>query len=78
MTSKRLSKKWIPKNTDYCYEVVGREENGCLKTKTCPYYKRKGTNLVYCEYTNVSSDEDVLLLDFVKTCGVNMDEGCEQ
>ncbi|MGG3920481.1 hypothetical protein ABEV41_00775 [Geobacillus thermodenitrificans] len=84
--NKRQKKKLIPKNTDYCYEIIGREENSVLKIKRCPHYKIIGyiddavidsngiehpckSPIVYCAYAKVSSEEDFLLLDSVKTCG---------
>ena len=84
--NKRQKKKLIPKNTDYCYEIIDQEESGVLKNKRCPHYKIIGyTNdavvdsygvehpckspVIYCSYAKVSSEEDVLLLDSVKTCG---------
>jgi hypothetical protein len=85
--NKRQKKKLIPKDTDYCYKIVGYEENsGILHTERCPHYKIIGyvddaiidsngkehpckSPVVYCSYTKVSSEEDVLLLDSVKICG---------
>jgi hypothetical protein len=84
--NKRQKKKLIPKDTDYCYEIIGREENGTLKIKKCPHYKIIGyqddaivdsegnehpckTPVYYCSYMKISSEEDFLLADQVKTCG---------
>ncbi|GEM_PF-4198384 len=84
--NKRQKKKLIPKDTDYCYEITGRIENGIIKTKKCPHYKIIGyvddalvdnngeehpckSPVYYCAYTKVSSEEDFLLSDQVKTCG---------
>ena len=84
--NKRQKKKRIPKDTDYCYKIIGRDaENGILHTKKCPHYKIVGfvddamvidgkeypckSPVAYCSYAKVSSEEDFLLLDDVKTCG---------
>lgn len=79
----------IPKDTDFCYKIIGREGNGVLKIKRCPHYKIIGciddavidsngvehpckSPIVYCAYAKVSSEEDVLLLESVKICGVRL------
>lgn len=86
LMNKRQKKKLIPKNTDYCYEIIGQKENGVLEIKRCPHYKVIGyrddkvidcngvehpckSPVIYCSYMKVSSEEDILLLDSVKTCG---------
>lgn len=40
--NKRQKKKLIPKNTDYCYEIVAVKENGFIETKQCPHFKITG------------------------------------
>lgn len=85
--NKRQKKKRIPKDTEYCYQIIGREKDeSVIYTKRCPHYKiidhiedtmvdHAGTEhpctspVVYCSYAKVSSEEDFLLLDRVKTCG---------
>jgi len=83
--NKRQKKKRIPKNTDFCYQIIGRESDGVLKIKKCPFYKIIGyvddaiidatgkehpckSPIAYCSYAKVSSEEDVLLLEKIKTC----------
>ena len=87
--NKRRKKKLIPKDTGYCYQIVGRSE-GVLETKKCPHYKIIGyvddsmvvngqehpckTPVAYCSYAKVSSEEDFILLDQVKTCGERLEK----
>jgi hypothetical protein len=83
--NKRQKKKLIPKDTDYCYKIIGRESKGVLHTNICPHYKiieyvddsmivngqehPCKSPVAYCSFVKVSSEEDFLLLDRVKTCG---------
>lgn len=68
---KRKMKKYIPKNTSYCYDLNG---------KSCKWHrliknKRKQEN-GYCMYLKSGDWEDdrtSLLWDFVKECGLKED-----
>lgn len=82
---KRKMKKYIPYGP-YCYTIIGQTEKG-LKTKPCPFFKYVGLKtyegeyqekpykekapLYKCMYCNLTSDDDFLLGDSVKICGVH-------
>lgn len=36
---KRAMKKWIPKNTMYCYKIIRRNSDGSFKIIPCPWFK---------------------------------------
>lgn len=71
---KRAMKKWIPKNTLYCYEFVSLNENGYgYKVKPCKWFKRvcdkeTGEKVAWCLYTRCV--DGMLLSDQCKECGV--------
>ena len=66
----------------YCYEIVAfaTAEDGTPtpKTRVCPFWERRvdedGTSQAYCAYLDEGED-DLLLLDQVKVCGVNDPDG---
>lgn len=86
MNKKRKMKKYIPYGL-YCYTIVGQGTNGILKTKRCSFFKYMGFKIyegeyqgkpykedipVYkCMYCQCTSDEEFLLSDSVKICGVH-------
>jgi len=54
----------IPKNTDYCYEIISIDhKNGGMKIKLCPYWTEDKCLLV--GYSDI-----ILLPDQVKICGI--------
>lgn len=63
---------------DYCYiikEIVKDENHGVvLRTKLCPYYVHLSEGNSKCLYMNVDSEEDFLLDDQVKICGMNEED----
>lgn len=77
--NKRQMKKYIPADTEFCYQITGKDKNGDLCIDRCPHFKILGhtdnniidckTPTVYCSYAKVSSEEDFLLLEDIKTCG---------
>lgn len=40
--NKRQKKKLIPKNTEYCYTLNGRDSNGNVNISPCPHFKYLG------------------------------------
>jgi len=67
---KRAMKKWIPKDTCYCYE------NKNIKTcKWLSFNKTKHKQLSgYCKYLNIGDwmeDGTILLWDECKECGIH-------
>ena len=83
--NRRQAKKLIPKNTIYCYKILGRVGR-IFKTKHCPHLRHmkdidtmidvSGTlshikMAVYiCKFTGINTDEDASLFDDCKVCGV--------
>ena len=78
---KRAMKKWIPKDTPYCYERLTRDDvcdfmkGGFISTKICRWYKvvkkydneyGEYYNEAYCKYCGES---DICLDDQCKICG---------
>ena len=79
-------KKYIPKNTCYCYEFKGYIKNGVLPIKTCKFFKFLGKqhfsgeynnvkyseniNVYVCKITHITSIQDVLLNEKIKNCGI--------
>ncbi len=63
----------IPKNTDYCYEIISVDvQKGVIKTSVCPYWSEQG-----CSFLGLNTKDSVLLWDQVKECNVNLpDEEC--
>ena len=63
----------IPKNTDYCYEIITVDmSTGRIKTRVCPYWSEQG-----CSFLGLDTKDSVLLWDQVKECNVNLpDEEC--
>jgi hypothetical protein len=59
----------IPKG-DYCYTITGKPYTN--PTKTCPYWEYRGEYEAYCHF--LKEEDDILLWDQVKICGVNMRE----
>ena len=56
----------IPKNTDYCYEIINiNQKTGKIKTKLCPYWSRNG-----CSFLKMNIKDSILLWDQVKECGI--------
>jgi hypothetical protein len=71
-----MDKTVIPKG-DYCYTItrqVYTNKDGIpvLPIKLCPYWERRGEYEAYCHYLN--EEDDTILWDQVKICGVNMRE----
>lgn len=83
--NQRQKKKLIPKGTDYCYKVVERyggelhtiqcphykiigEVDDAIVDAGGEMHPCK-SSVSYCSYVKVSSEEDVLLDERVKTCG---------
>lgn len=80
-------KKHIPYGP-YCYTVIGRTDKG-IKVKRCPFYKHMGLKiykgeydgksykeeapLYKCTFCGLTSDDEFLLSDSVKICGVHED-----
>lgn len=79
---KRAMKKWIPKNTSYCYETIGFvKQNGTdlplFQVKYCPWYESKMKydkkyqehyRESHCRYTGIT--DIILLNDSCKVCGI--------
>lgn len=83
---KRAMKKWIPKNTLYCYDVkkgrckwlhylgfVQWNKSNCEFAETC---KQKEcnckTSIMKCDYLGiVDSNDETLLWDSCKECGIS-------
>jgi len=63
----------IPKNTDYCYEIITVDmSTGRMKIKVCPYWSEQG-----CSFLDLNTKDSILLWDQVKECDVNLpDEEC--
>lgn len=58
----------------YCYtiiEVITKNDKIILKTKNCPYLVHLENGEYKCLYMNINSNEDFLLGDLCKICGVN-------
>ncbi len=89
---RRAMKKWIPKDTCYCYDITtGKVCKWWNKLRTitldqtnCEYYqdcKSKGHictscshDIIECKYLRyIDTDEDSLLFDMCKECGVKDD-----
>lgn len=82
---RRKLKKYIPYGS-YCYTVIGKTDNG-LKIKRCPFFKciekkvyegeyngkpyKEEAVLCKCTFCQVTSDEEPLLEDMVKICGIH-------
>ena len=67
---KRAMKKWIPKNTGYCYDC-----NSKCKWRSLKVDKPKQEN-GYCEYLKKGDweyEHSSLLWDSVKECGISED-----
>jgi hypothetical protein len=62
---------------DYCFKIK-EIEGGCgrLKMELCPYYQYLDNGQVSCLYLGIQ-EEDILLVDKVKICGVNEYDDCE-
>ena len=66
----RKKKKQIPKDTHYCYTVIGwplhRDEDGraYIETKTCPFYEHVEHEEGWCRLVKCEVD------DQCKSCGV--------
>jgi hypothetical protein len=75
MSSKNESNlKNIPYG-DYCYtikEIIKDNKHGIrIKTKLCPYYIYLDDGKSKCLLMNINSDEDFLIEDQLKICGIN-------
>jgi hypothetical protein len=71
-----MDKTVIPKG-DYCYTITGpvytnKDGIPTLPTKRCPYWEHLPFGSAYCSY--LDERDDLLLVDQVKICGVNMRE----
>lgn len=66
--------KLIPKG-NYCYSIKKIDwQNGCVKTKLCPFYEFPSHHLEQnSKCTLINLEDDVLLDDQVKRCGINID-----
>lgn len=55
----------------YCYaSIAPMDENGRMKISgMCPYWERRGEQNAYCAY--LREEDDLMLWDQVKICGVN-------
>lgn len=61
---KRAMKKYIPKDTSYCYKFLKLHEDGWgYDIKPCPWYKRINSLKGYCSYCNCD------VMDMCKSCG---------
>lgn len=72
---KRAMKKWIPKDTCYCYEVKDDKYRVCkwLTFNKKKSYQEKG----YCSYLGTGDwheDGTMLLWDMCKECGVAIED----
>lgn len=76
---KRAMKKWIPKNTCYCYNIIDKTKEGKLTTKNCKWYKylksisgfKSYEKVFKCEYLGyIDYEQDSLLWDKCKECGI--------
>lgn len=78
---KRAMKKWIPKNTVYCYESLKPKNDGTFAVayvRHCKWRKRKkhnGEYEIFCEYLKKFDSEIScgLLWDACKECGEHYD-----
>lgn len=63
---------------NYCYTIVEvisyNKYSVRMKTKLCPYYVYLDEGKSKCLLMNVSSDDDFLIDDQVKICGVNEED----
>lgn len=70
---KRAMKKYIPKNTSYCYK---RDKNG--KVKSCKYWRKVSNKeeqdngyCIYLKFGDWQGEGISLLWDSVKECGIS-------
>jgi len=62
---KRAMKKWIPKDTPYCYEIINiitsydENEPPKIKIKPCKWYKYIGRNTLSAVYNDETYTETV-------------------
>lgn len=85
LMKRRLKKKLIPANTDYCYHLSFTDKGEPYRTK-CPHLIQVGIMqdaiidangqehscerpLLRCAYLGVTNEEEYLLDDSVKVCG---------
>lgn len=69
-----IRKKYIPKNTPYCYEVIEVVQNG-RKIKPCKnwclkYNEKYKCKMEYCKYLRKFLE----IQDQVKDCWIGLDE----
>lgn len=68
---KKKMKKWIPKNTEYCYEFLSPIIENChirgYNIKPCPWYKFHDEDIRECRYLGFKGF-DACLYDQCKIC----------
>lgn len=65
---KKKMKKWIPKNTMYCYKFIGLLPGGFgHRIKTCPWYRYGDEDVRECKYLGFRG-YDFCLYDQCKIC----------
>ncbi|MGL4850891.1 MAG: hypothetical protein ACRC28_18550 [Clostridium sp.] len=70
---KRAMKKYIPKNTDYCYDCKNRV-NWKIIPKYLDFCEKEipiQVEAFRCRYCRVDSETDACFWDGIKSCGIS-------
>lgn len=74
---KRVMKKWIPKNTDYCYKAIGvRKDGKGIKVVYCRNLIFKGIKTFTGEYNGEPYEEHIPVYKCRYTGLRNVDDFC--
>ena len=55
----------------YCYKINNINQDGVQKVEYCPYFTFLENGFVKCKLMDLTSEDDILLDDQVKICGIS-------